>query len=104
MCNYNFELPIDPIPLMTLVKQMIEENGGSVTGQVPNVAVSIPTPMGQVAGQLPARGQLHRASDRHQEAGSPDLRHGARSDRGLSDRSGQIGFAADSTGNIVQGV
>lgn len=50
MCNYNFELPVDPIPLMAMVKQMIEANGGSVTGQIPNVAVSIPTPMGQVVG------------------------------------------------------
>jgi hypothetical protein len=51
MCNYNFELPVDPIPLMALVKQMIEENGGAVTGQIPNVAVSFPTPVGLVAGK-----------------------------------------------------
>jgi hypothetical protein len=50
MCNYNFELPVDPVQLMEMVKQMIEANGGTVTGQIPDVAVSIPTPMGQVAG------------------------------------------------------
>ena len=49
-CSYNFELPVDPIPLMAMVKQMIEANGGIVTGQIPNVAVTIPTPVGQVAG------------------------------------------------------
>lgn len=51
MCNYNFELPVNPIPLMAMVKQMIEENGGLVTGQIPDVSVSFPTPLGQVAGR-----------------------------------------------------
>ena len=46
MCNYNFEIPVDPIGLMTMVRQMIIENGGAVTGQIPNVAVTFPTPMG----------------------------------------------------------
>ena len=32
------------------IRQLIEENGGIVTGQVPNFSVSIPTPVGQVAG------------------------------------------------------
>jgi hypothetical protein len=50
MCNYNFELPVDPIGLMEMVRRMIVENGGSVTGQIPNVAVTFLTPMGQVAG------------------------------------------------------
>ena len=50
MCNYNFELPVEPIPLMEMVRQMVIANGGSVTGEIPNVTVTFPTPMGQVAG------------------------------------------------------
>ncbi len=50
MCNYNFELPVEPIPLMEMVKQMVIKNGGTVTGEIPNVTVTFPTPMGQVAG------------------------------------------------------
>ena len=50
MCNYNFELPVEPIPLMEMVKQMVIKNGGTVTGEIPNVTVMFPTPMGQVAG------------------------------------------------------
>ena len=51
MCNYNFEIPVDPIPLMEMVKKLILENGGAVTGEVPNLAVTIPTPVGVVAGK-----------------------------------------------------
>jgi hypothetical protein len=50
MCNYNFELPVDPIPLMVMVRQMIEENGGRVTGQLPNVEIFFSTPLGPVTG------------------------------------------------------
>jgi hypothetical protein len=50
MCNYNFELPVEPIPLMEMVRQMVIQNGGTVTGEIPNVMVTFPTPMGQVAG------------------------------------------------------
>ncbi len=50
MCNYNFELPVEPIPLMALVRQMVIDNGGTVSGEIPNVTVTFPTPMGQVAG------------------------------------------------------
>ena len=50
MCNYNFDLPIDPLLLMPMVQQMIEENGGTVSGQMPHMAVSFKTPMGPVAG------------------------------------------------------
>ena len=57
MCNYNFELPVEPVGLMGMVRQMVIDNGGSVTGQIPNVMVTFPTPMGQVpaaAGSCPA--------------------------------------------------
>ncbi len=50
MCNYNFELPVEPIPLMEMVREMVINNGGTVTGEIPNVMVTFPTPMGQVAG------------------------------------------------------
>lgn len=50
MCNYNFELPVEPIPLMEMVRQMIIKNGGTVTGEIPDVSVTFPTPMGPVAG------------------------------------------------------
>lgn len=50
MCNYNFELPVEPIPLMEMVREMVINNGGTVTGEIPNVVVTFPTPMGPVAG------------------------------------------------------
>jgi hypothetical protein len=50
MCNYNFELPVEPIPLLAMVRQMVIDNGGTVAGEIPNVTVTFPTPMGQVAG------------------------------------------------------
>lgn len=50
MCNYNFELPVEPIPLLEMVRQMVIANGGTVSGEIPNVTVTFPTPMGQVAG------------------------------------------------------
>ncbi len=48
MCNYNFDLPVDPMVLIPIVKQKIEENGGVVTGEVPSVSVTIPTVIGEV--------------------------------------------------------
>ena len=50
MCNYNFNLPVDPIALIPILRQKIEENGGVVTGEVPNVSVTIPTVIGEVGG------------------------------------------------------
>ena len=51
MCNYNFELPVDPLPLLARLVRLIEEQGGAVTGEVPNVSVSIPTSVGRVEGR-----------------------------------------------------
>ena len=45
------ELPVDPLPLMEMALRLIEENGGAVTGELPDVAVSIPTSVGQVEGR-----------------------------------------------------
>ena len=50
MCNYNFDLPVDPMALMERVLRMIDESGGTVTGTLPSVAVSIPTAVGRVEG------------------------------------------------------
>ena len=58
MCNYNFELPVDPIPLMALVKQMIEENGGTVTGQDSQRGGLDSHADGPGGWAVPARGQL----------------------------------------------
>jgi hypothetical protein len=49
-CSYNFELPVDPIALLGMVARMITENGGRITGDVPDVSMSMPTPIGQVEG------------------------------------------------------
>jgi hypothetical protein len=49
-CSYNFELPVDPMALLGMVARMITENGGHITGEVPNVSMSMPTAIGQVEG------------------------------------------------------
>jgi hypothetical protein len=33
-----------------MVREMVVNNGGTVTGEIPNVTVTFPTPMGPVAG------------------------------------------------------
>jgi hypothetical protein len=50
MCEYIFELPLDPLPLMQMTSQTIIENGGTVTGQLPRLSISIPTPLGRFDG------------------------------------------------------
>jgi len=50
VCQYNFELPLDPLPLMAMARQAIIENGGVATGQLPRVFLSIPTPFGRFDG------------------------------------------------------
>ena len=91
MCNYNFELPVEPIPLMEMVRQMVINNGGTVTGEIPNVTVTFPTPMGQVAGSCRIVVRQHRQPDRDQEAGSLHLCHGARA-AGSVDHRGSAGL------------
>ncbi|MFN8474228.1 MAG: hypothetical protein U0822_18690 [Anaerolineae bacterium] len=51
MCNYNFQLPVDPISLLQMFRQEIVDNGGIVTGEIPNVHVSVPTQVGRVEGE-----------------------------------------------------
>jgi hypothetical protein len=50
-CRYKFDIPVDPIALMQLVQKIIEEHGGSVSGEPPEVSVKIPTLVGEVSGK-----------------------------------------------------
>ena len=50
MGSYNFDIPVDPIALMKMVKELVEQNGGIVTGEIPNVSVRFPTMVGEVGG------------------------------------------------------
>jgi hypothetical protein len=50
MGSYNFDIPVDPIALMQMVKELVEQNGGIVTGEIPNVSVTFPTVVGDVGG------------------------------------------------------
>ncbi|MFN8484856.1 MAG: hypothetical protein U0768_17620 [Anaerolineae bacterium] len=51
MCNYNFQLPVDPTALLQMFRQEIIKNGGIVRGELPNVNVSVPTQVGRVEGE-----------------------------------------------------
>ncbi|MFN8496946.1 MAG: hypothetical protein U0641_03755 [Anaerolineae bacterium] len=51
MCTYNFQLPVDPTALLQMFRQEIVDNGGVVTGELPNVNVSMPTQLGRVEGE-----------------------------------------------------
>ncbi len=50
LCSFKFDLPVDPIGLMDMVSRMILENGGKVTGKVPDISISMPTALGPVEG------------------------------------------------------
>lgn len=50
LCQFNFELPVDPHLLMDMATQAIFENGGSVDGELPEMTISVPTPLGLVDG------------------------------------------------------
>ncbi len=49
-CSFNFVLPVDPSGLMQMVKQVVEKEGGVVSGEIPNITISMPTILGQVTG------------------------------------------------------
>lgn len=49
-CSYNFKLPSDPIAIIEMVRPMIEEAGGTVTGKNTDVTFSIPTVVGRFDG------------------------------------------------------
>lgn len=50
LCQYNFELPLDPYQLMPLANQAITDHGGTVTGELPEVSIRIPLPIGHIEG------------------------------------------------------
>lgn len=50
MCNYNFNLPVDPTMLMETAKAAIEKRGGTTTVQGSKLLFSVPTPVGQIDG------------------------------------------------------
>jgi hypothetical protein len=50
VCSYDFVLPVDPLPVMELAKQAIIEGGGKVTGRIPDVYISMPSPFGLFEG------------------------------------------------------
>ena len=47
VCQYKFVLPTDPLTLIEMTREIILENGGSVTGENPRYTVSVPSPFGQ---------------------------------------------------------
>jgi hypothetical protein len=52
LCSFKFELPVDPIALIDMIKKEIVAYGGRATGQSPNVAISVSTPLGPVEGSV----------------------------------------------------
>jgi hypothetical protein len=50
MCNYNFNLPIDPAALFATAQSAIVARGGNATQKGSKVLFSIPTPLGQIDG------------------------------------------------------
>lgn len=50
MCNYNFNLPIDPAALYPTAQSAIIAHGGTTTVKGSKVIFSIPTPLGQIDG------------------------------------------------------
>mgnify|MGYP001258144624 CR=1 FL=1 len=49
-CTYSFNIPVDPIAIMPMIQQEIEQNGGTVSGEVPHLTVMIPTKVGEIRG------------------------------------------------------
>lgn len=49
-CTFTFDLPVDPLALLPIVRKEIEQNGGVVTGEIPNLSVQVPTVAGELRG------------------------------------------------------
>ena len=49
-CSFDFSIPVDPTGLLTIVKEIIEQHGGTVTGELPDVSVKFPTVIGELRG------------------------------------------------------
>lgn len=56
MCNFNFNLPVEPAPLLAMVARKVEEYGGVVKGDAPNISISIPSQVGRLEGRCKAVG------------------------------------------------
>jgi hypothetical protein len=50
ICKYNFELPIDPLALVEMARDVLIEHGGTIIGDLPNATILVPTHLGQFEG------------------------------------------------------
>lgn len=50
ICSYNFKIPSDPVAIIDMVRPMIVDAGGTVTGENTDLMFSIPTVVGQFDG------------------------------------------------------
>lgn len=48
VCQFNFVLPVEPQSLMKMTRQVIVESGGTVTGELPLLKVSVPSMLGPI--------------------------------------------------------
>lgn len=51
ICSYNFKIPSDPVAIIGMVRPMIVDAGGTVTGENTDLMFSIPTAVGQFDGE-----------------------------------------------------
>lgn len=49
-CSFNFKLPSDPAAIINMVRPMIVDGGGTMSGENDNVTFSIPTIVGRFDG------------------------------------------------------
>ena len=49
-CMFNFKIPDDPVAILDMIRPMIEQAGGTVSGESANVTFSIPTTIGRFDG------------------------------------------------------
>ncbi len=49
-CSFNFKIPSDPIAIIDMVRPLIVNAGGTVTGESTHVSFSIPTAVGRFDG------------------------------------------------------
>lgn len=49
-CSFNFKVPDDPVAIIDMVRPMIVDGGGGVSGASNNISFSIPTTVGRFEG------------------------------------------------------
>ncbi len=49
-CSFNFKIPSDPVAIIDMVRPMIVDGGGTMSGASDNVTFSIPTILGRFDG------------------------------------------------------